>query len=1606
MDDESTNPQEDELFVLRSMYGDDLDESYTASVWKAKAKKQPTDLKEFLIKIHPQGREKVSCGLYVKFPNGYPKVPPMLDIKNPVGLNPTLVRAILTDLRAQANKMLGGFMIAELVASCEEQINARNEKVVTTMNKSLAAEMNVRAVEDEQRRKREEKEAVERMKQADADKKASLAMQIQEEDRKTRERAEKQRLAEHQHVTHAAGMRELMGDQGGRKEIFDHGVLINGTRVEVFHISDPKPDSLGMRWAAEPATTDFTDLPLLECFIVTFKSSFYNTTAGLRKLRDLEEDVKKLLHISHLGLIRLFGVKLSERQAGPSRHWSLSILRERVDGVSLAQVLRHCPTLGLNTSLNYLCQLVSALSCLHSHKITHQDLSADRVLLTRAPNDPDSTVVKLQGAWYHRRLVDLDKSNPIYNAMDVSGRPPAWPPPEALDKPLNYTFARDIWNVGVIWTEMLWGSGIVRQFPNLDAVFLAGVAKDIPTDLAETLRLVLHPNPSQRPKCQALLDKLEKRKLVPPSPLLPLKMEVATPILERSRLATSPQRSYFLSSVGSSWPRANVKPAHSRFTEDFDNLEHLGRGGFGSVDKVRMKLDHMIYAIKRIKLRASDSESRILREVNALSQLNHRHIVRYITCWLEDLSVEDSDQSGHSDSSQSSDKPGRARRMSSLPDDEDLFRIKDSDFDSDHDLTKTQSFPSIVFAKDDDDEASGTSSPDESSDAETSIEGGSSRRLFRSATVVQKSPKPSVERILYIQMEFVEQQTLKEAIAAGLDEERYWKLFRQVLDAMAHMFSMGIVHRDIKLTNILIDKHGDAKLGDFGLAQATSVAPAIELPADGRRRLQPSTSQMSSGVGTYLYVAPEIRNPRPGPRDLAKADMFSLGIVFFEMVQGPFNTEQERYAVIQSLRDNLSFPIVWTNTPNQRKIVEWLLNHDPSKRPMPNDLLRSGLLPERLENRRLEDALRLLVDKNGPHHQSLLTKLFSQPQDQIRPFVYDRAEQPSYTFLQTVVEDYVKGIFHRHGAISMDPPLLLPVGPNDVDERTAVIYLDRQGNLVSLPSDGFLPFARLVVRRNITRIKQYSFGQNFEQGLAGGQPKSYTHAMFDIVTTEYNLAAEGEAIAVVDSIIKGMPALTEESWEVHISHGAILGALFEHIPQEHHAMVEAVLKESGNSGFYFDRNALLDAGLLRSYVDELETLVRLQGDVESASSQLPRRIAAILELPTRRSRESPLTELREVARYATLLGVQSRIIFSPALASYRTYFRDGVVFEFAARGKRKTILATGGRYDNLVRHVAPPAEREPPLVVGVQIATERIMQALLRNQSTTVKQLTSNKNDEERSFGLWAPRRADVYVCSFQAGKLSERIEIVNLLWSHGISADVMYESAVDDTLEKIMATCLKEGILYLVLTRAQATGQVLRVKSVLRKTEAQIPRSELISYLTHQLAEQQRIDSSIAAGKTAAAITSNVKVPMERRDARKSAIDLQLVVPEDEKQHQKFEKNQGKGDKGQSKKRRAKEIYRDKAEKLYNEIQRAEQAGVPVIAIAVSSTVFSRLISDINWVTDDDAWRTVLPVFDTATYANQIRDAISLKRADGHRFLWLLSVREEPRRAFMLHFP
>lgn len=211
----------------------------------------------------------------------------------------------------------------------------------------------------------------------------------------------------------------------------------------------------------------------------------------------------------------------------------------------------------------------------------------------------------------------------------------------------------------------------------------------------------------------------------------------------------------------------------SRYRAEFEELEFLGRGGGGQVVKSRNRLDGHLYAIKKIRLPFDRiSEGKILREVTLFSRMNHPNIVRYHTSWVEteehNLEMEESQatdttRTDPTRSSQESSTPssGSASDFEESSDDGEtvdidlgLEDLDDNDFLSvGH--PKSQSYPRIHFGAEDD--ASNVNSPIDSTRANSPI---SIKRI----------------RTLYIQMEYVEKLTLKEAIDEGVSEMDAWRL--------------------------------------------------------------------------------------------------------------------------------------------------------------------------------------------------------------------------------------------------------------------------------------------------------------------------------------------------------------------------------------------------------------------------------------------------------------------------------------------------------------------------------------------------------------------------------------------------------------------------------------------------------------------------------------------------------------------------------------------------------------------------------------------------------------------------------------------------------------
>jgi eukaryotic-like serine/threonine-protein kinase len=122
----------------------------------------------------------------------------------------------------------------------------------------------------------------------------------------------------------------------------------------------------------------------------------------------------------------------------------------------------------------------------------------------------------------------------------------------------------------------------------------------------------------------------------------------------------------------------------------------------------------------------------------------------------------------------------------------------------------------------------------------------------------------------FIVMELVAGETLAERLAAGgrLDWGQAFALGEQVARALAAAHAHGLVHRDVKPANILLDPSGRAKLVDFGIAQATQAA---------------TLTRTGMALGSANYVAPEqAQGGHVGPA----ADLYSLGCVLFEAVTG------------------------------------------------------------------------------------------------------------------------------------------------------------------------------------------------------------------------------------------------------------------------------------------------------------------------------------------------------------------------------------------------------------------------------------------------------------------------------------------------------------------------------------------------------------------------------------------------------------------------------------------------------------------------------------------------------------------------------------------------
>ena len=183
----------------------------------------------------------------------------------------------------------------------------------------------------------------------------------------------------------------------------------------------------------------------------------------------------------------------------------------------------------------------------------------------------------------------------------------------------------------------------------------------------------------------------------------------------------------------------------------------------------------------------------------------------------------------------------------------------------------------------------------------------------------------------YIVMEYVEGSSLKDKIVreGPFSTQEALEIGAEISDAIGYAHANGLIHRDIKPQNILMDKHGRAKVTDFGIAKSVNAATLTEAGIT---------------LGTVHYFSPE---QAKGLQVLPQSDIYSIGVVLFEMLTGqiPFDSDNPVALALKHIEEPV--PSLRRLNPSIPPVVEQIvlrtLAKDPQRRYRSADELAHAL---------------------------------------------------------------------------------------------------------------------------------------------------------------------------------------------------------------------------------------------------------------------------------------------------------------------------------------------------------------------------------------------------------------------------------------------------------------------------------------------------------------------------------------------------------------------------------------------------------------------------------------------------------------------------------------
>ena len=581
------------------------------------------------------GDGELGCTLAVTMTATYPKTVPELKLIDPKGLRPHELEKLNLTLSTLPGTLVGQEMVHDIAAAIQDNLEdivqmRKTSAVLPTFHDQRLKEEEAKR---EQERKREEEARLQQEK-ADLEAERVMGAMVEKEKKKRREKAKEVQSKKKPSILDDDDVTVTLDDQ----IVFDREVIVE-SRFGESQLAFRKVSGM-VQIAQGPLTAVYTVKPILpkgQCSSqalvmksVELENNYPNSPDGKRQIQLLEIELDKLRVLRHANITDMYEskvVSIPMITRPETTGWKVSILTEHADKGSLRDLLDTVGTIDVHIARSWTIQLLEGLDYIHSKGVLHMALHPGNVLLFK-PATGGSTTAKLSDVCYTNLLL---KIRDVGKDAAASGSSSAlWSPPETTQYGMKSNRKQDIWNLGVVFLQMVFGLGVMKKYDSPETLMNSMGLHESLHDFLERIFTADH---KKRPTAFDLL----------PSEFL----RNNDPVFSVPNSPTSSKISWTLAGPGGKQGRQRLSSnsgsmSLSRYANDFSEVGRLGKGGFGEVVKARNRLDGRMYAVKKITQTHGHSLTEVLSEVMLLSRLNHQYVVRYFTAWLED------DYPGHS----------------------------------------------------------------------------------------------------------------------------------------------------------------------------------------------------------------------------------------------------------------------------------------------------------------------------------------------------------------------------------------------------------------------------------------------------------------------------------------------------------------------------------------------------------------------------------------------------------------------------------------------------------------------------------------------------------------------------------------------------------------------------------------------------------------------------------------------------------------------------------------------------------------------------------------------------------------------------------------------